>query len=441
LSVSEGAAKWTPKQRMKELPRAVAWMVMGAVEHEAYKGVEGVRALELDGDFMTICGADWEDVVRVHGRVREAGLGSALSGKEALRCYRMAAGMVPSDDAKKRVAMLKDRSGSGYWRMVLPATQMEEMEEMKSVVLDVTAAHVEFDSLLEYDTVFVQRLHDWDSYYVLKRLCKAGVRVVYDMDDDIFSLTPDNPAFHVISRDNQMAARECMKLADVVTTTTEELARRLGAVCDGEVYPVVVPNAMRTDGWVPTELTGSPDGIKRVFWQGSSTHEADWEVCIEGVDAVLASRDDVRLVILGCLPQAVQSRLALPHWKGKVEFMGFTDAETYFQIVKHLRAEVGLAPLVASQFNQAKSPIKWMENALIGMPTVASACLPYSEVIEDGVSGRLVGPDPEMWRRAIEGYLDDKRCRLAAVAASRRLVVQEYDIEKVAHIWKTLLLP
>lgn len=442
LNENEGMARWTPEQRMKELPYAVAWLSMGAQHNNPHKGMKDVVGLELDGEFFEMSLDDWNDVARVYDDIDNMRAGSLMSGRELLRRHRMALDIVEKEQsgASKSIVMLKDKSGAGYWRMILPSRGMSALSGMDEVRVDITSSEVKFDSLLEYDTIFVQRLHDWESYYILKKLKEAGRKVVYDIDDDIFSLTPDNPAFHVIGRDNQIAARECMKLADVVTTTTDVLAQRLYQVADGDIEPVVIPNSMNPEGWMPTELTGSPDKWKRIFWQGSATHEVDWEVCIDAVDSVLQERKDVRLVILGSLPKVIQERVNLPHWHGRIEYMGFSDTETYFQIVRHLRADVGLAPLVNTPFNEAKSPIKWMENALIGMPTVASAGHPYSDVIEDGKSGRVVPDDVAAWKNAIDGYLDDKDLRLRAVAESRKRIADEFDIRKVAESWKCVMM-
>jgi len=154
---------------------------------------------------------------------------------------------------------------------------------------------------------------------------------------------------------------------------------------------------------------------------------------------VMKERDNVRVVILGYLPKAVQKLVNLPHWKGRIEYMGFNDAETYFQIIKHLRAEVGLAPLADTTFNHSKSPIKWMENALIGMPTVASAVQPYSDVIDDGNNGRWAS-NPAEWKESIEWYLDNKKYRLDAVRESRKLISDRFDIRKVAEEWESVLI-
>jgi len=231
-----------------------------------------------------------------------------------------------------------------------------------------------------------------------------------------------------------------MRMADCVTTTTEVLAKRLAQVMDNGVMPVVIPNALDTDDrWLPTDQTGSPDGHKRIFWQGSATHGEDWEVCIEAVDEIMKKHEDARLVILGFLPPVVQERVKWPQYKGRIEFVGFSTAESYFEMIHHVRAEVGIAPLRSTSFNECKSPIKFLEYSVIGMPTVASHGHPYQDVIEDGVNGRLVSEDPEAWFKAIDSYLSDDKLRERTVEAARTTVKGRFDVKRVVETWKDVL--
>ncbi len=443
VTESEGVAVLPPEARKQEIPYLVVLWMLNAAVHENYRGEDGV-ALELDGKFYPMSRVDYETVRGIGTEIAGEYGGHMRSPREWMLVHRIACqklGVADTDPMLRgrSVVMLKDRGGAGYWRMVLPSKYLGRRLS-GAFRIDVTAAEVKFEHLLEYDTVFVQRLHDWESYYVLEKLKKAGKRIVYDMDDDIFSLTPDNPAFHVISRDNQQAAVACMKLADDVTTTTDVLADGLSQVTGR--LPEVIPNALDTqDGWNATDQCGSPDGHKRIFWQGSATHDADWEVCIEAVDRAMQRHEELRLVILGYLPKAVQQRVKLPHWKGKVEYVGFSDPETYFDLIKHIRAEVGLAPLTSSNFNRSKSPIKWLEATLIGMPVVASQGHPYSDVIDDGKSGRLVAGSPDEWFEAIEGYLTNADSRRIAIEASRIVANECFDINKVVKEWQEVLLP
>jgi ribonucleoside-diphosphate reductase alpha chain len=59
-------------------------------------------------------------------------------------------------------------------------------------------------------------------------------------------------------------------------------------------------------------------------------------------------------VILGYLPPCIERAMHLPQFKGRIEFCGFRDPETYYNLIHHVRADVGLAPVQHTSFNAAK---------------------------------------------------------------------------------------
>jgi len=353
--ISDSAPPLPPKKAEQVLPDVVAALVLGAGATRNYRDGDGVY-VHLPHDESQNWHLAKQDFERAEGVAKTLRDGLSIrhvvNAMDVLRIRRHADRILrelAEDASSKKLAMLKDKGSSGWWRMVLPARAMKA----DGWRVDCTAAPVEFDSLLEYDAVFVQRLHDWESFYTLERLRGAGKRIVYDIDDDLFNITPDNPAYNTITRDDQLAAANCMRLADLVTTTTSELQRRLTNVLDG-VSPLVVPNAWdMSDRW--SDELGSPDGIKRIFWSGGASHGADWEECFEAVSQVMHERDDVRLVIMGYLPPCVETLVGSePAFRSRVEFCGFRDPQTYYEMVHHVRAEVGLAPLRSTGFNAAK---------------------------------------------------------------------------------------
>ena len=190
LEICEGAVILPPKARQQEIPFLATWLLMGATVHKSYKGCKDVVALELDGEFREVAIQDMEIISELADRVsRKIPMTKVVSALQSLELYRLAQTEMQTLDKRsglKGVVMLKDMAGSGYWRMVLPARYMEK----DGIFIDVTAAAVKFDYLLEYDTVFIQRVHDWESFYVLEKLKTTGKRIVYDLDDDLFSITP-----------------------------------------------------------------------------------------------------------------------------------------------------------------------------------------------------------------------------------------------------------
>lgn len=439
-NLCDGCAVMSPKERQREIPLLAVCLLLGAWVYNHYKGNKDTVAIEMDYEWKIISLVDYEITKLVLEKLNDLRTSRMQpTNGQIIDLIRMATDIYEKMETpanKRGVIMLKDRSGSGYWRMVFPARYLEKSDSY----IDITAAGVKASSLMEYETIFVQRLHDWESYYLLEKLKRSGKRIVYDLDDDIFNIDKNNPAEKLIGRDDLKAAEACIKLADVVTTTVEPLKNVIIDVT-GVKDVVVISNAMDMDlGWRATPLTGSPDGLKRIFWQGGESHGEDWMECIDAIDAIMGEREDVRLVIFGYLPPIVISMSEVPHWKGKIEFLRFSEPETYFEMMKHVRAEVGIAPLKNTMFNQSKSSLKFMEYAATGMPTVASDEPPYSDVIEHGIDG-FIADNSQEWFDYISLCLDDKRKRLSVLEGARRKVREQFNIKKTVDEWKKVLLP
>jgi len=444
VKIGENVAPMSPRMAADRIPLAAAAMVFGA-HQESWHEKKDAMSVMVGGEEMVfhvsdygvaravadLIGREWQgDKVNVGDMVVPM---PSLSMKVVRLCQDRYRSITDTRAGKMGIVMLKDKGASGWWRMAYPARFMET----DGWYVDISAAEVGMDQLMEYDTIHVQRVHDWESHAMLRKLKQAGKHIVYDIDDDLFNITPDNPAWHIIGRDHQEAAAECMRLADVVVASTDELADRITSVVTDVDMVTVIPNALDLDdGWLPTALTGSPDDIKRVLWTGGASHAVDWEQCAGAVEEIMDERNDVHLVILGFLPPAVE-RMA-ERFADRIEFLGFRDPDTYMKILHHVRAEAALAPLRSTPFNACKTPIKFLEYSCAGIPTVASDCLPYDDVIDDKKSGRLV-ETPDEWKKALEWYLDHQSGRREAVDAARKTCRDRFDVKAAAKHWEQVL--
>ena len=438
------------QSRVMLLPYTVVKILTGARADANYEGKRDVVAVNWSDtkelmhvdDFRLakkVADALWKEYVEEKGM-----LSTVLTLPTGMYLHRIAQERIKrrvdkTCAGKKTAILIKDKSGCGYWRMVVPARYMDE----EKYHLECAEVEVVYDYLLEYDTIVVQRVHNWAEFYVIEKLKRAGKRVVYDIDDDIFNIPPDNPASQIILPDHQGAARAIMNVADLITTPSEVIRERFG-------FPdktVVIPNALDLDDGYPVlsgddaedlDKISSPDEWRRILWQGSPTHAQDWFECAQAVDQVMEMNDDVRLTILGFLPPVVQSFVedeSRPWWSARVEFEPFSEVETYIQTTKHLRAEVALAPLTDHPFNAAKSALKFVEYSAVGAPCVASNVTPYKEVMRDGENGRLAST-PAEWLECIQMLLDSGSERVNMVREARKTVREGYDIKKVAKQWE-----
>lgn len=280
------------------------------------------------------------------------------------------------------------------------------------------------------DTLYVQRPAKESTLRSLVTVLSHRHRpwVVVDYDDDLFNLDRSNPAYGYYRRDDTRAAiRLALRAADVVTTTTEYLAGRLRD--EGARTVVVVPNA------VPDAHLSRPDGVVDgvLGWAGSVSHARDWcEVPYLG--GVAGQHRVARFAVWG---MDVGARVGWP-----------TDRYTYTPWVKGheaylrgLRMGVGLAPLADVRFNRAKSDLRFVEYAALGVCVVASDVGPYAGSIRHGETGVLVGDRTGVgWCEALDVLLSDPgRARELGTAARASVAMRTVGVASA--LWETVLTP
>ena len=74
--------------------------------------------------------------------------------------------------------------------------------------------------------------------------------------------------------------------------------------------------------------------------------------------------------------------------------------------------------------------IKWLEAALVDVPTAAVRNDEFCSVIRDGETGFLCG-DEEEWRTALEKLIEDKELRKRIGEAARLEVIENYTTDTI----------
>lgn len=90
--------------------------------------------------------------------------------------------------------------------------------------------------------------------------------------------------------------------------------------------------------------------------------------------------------------------------------------------------DINLAPLVNSIFNRAKSEIKWIEAALVKVPTVASKIGAFSDAIIDGETGLLATDDE--WFDKLEALVLSTELRQEIADAAYQDVLENCTLSK-----------
>lgn len=282
---------------------------------------------------------------------------------------------------------------------------------------------------LDADVAVVQRITDERGVAFVAALKDHGHRVVVDVDDDLDALHPGHPYLSEVDGSKPGRHRrhlhEVCQLADVVTCTTPALADRYG-YGKAVVLPNLVPERYLAHRRIRSKRAAEP---LLVGWTGRPiSHIGDAGVMGGRVGPVVAAAGG-RFAAWGESADRTFLEVAVPP-KARRR-MPYRDLRGgYPQQVAKL--DVGLVPLVDSEFNRAKSWLKGIEYAALGVPFVASALPEYRRLAALG-AGELA-ETPAQWADAV-GALCASQRRRAERAAVGREVAATLTYEAHSHLW------
>jgi len=322
-----------------------------------------------------------------------------------------------------------DTGGCGWYRLRWPA------EVLRGQGHDVVVAEA-FDALflngqmirplIEADVVVLQRPLVQQVVEAIGRIQSLGIAVVVEVDDDFHALPKGHGARKgtSVANDptyNRLWLRRACERADLVTVTTPALAERYGAHGRVAVLPNLVPAS-----YLAVPSTPPRESAPTVGWTGSVvTHVGDLEVMGGVVPEVLAETG-ARFVSwgVGLTEQALGVKGRVRPW---ADLRG-----AYPRQVADL--DVGLVPLADNQFCRAKSALKGLEYAALGVPFVCSPRADYLRLGREVLPMVLVADDPETWRAALTVLLSNTD-RRAEIAELNREAARTQTYEQHADRW------
>lgn len=253
----------------------------------------------------------------------------------------------------------------------------------------------------EYHMIIVKQIDNATASQALLHWGKQNnCLIVQDYDDDMLAVREDQPASKMgyqVGGQRRAYTASMMSLADALIVSTTPLKESFTQVLK-EVFKdkkdiYVFPNYNDVNDWNYPQP--KKDGKKIVIgWAGSVTHDADLKIVMPALAKILDKYDNVYLELLGGIMQgsiAFLTKDFSPKAKDKLRVIFGTPAwDKYPELMMSQKWDIGLAPLIDDKFNRSKSHIKWMEYAMIGIPTIASDVYPYSKNIKEG-TGLLAG--------------------------------------------------
>ncbi|MBP0613991.1 glycosyltransferase [Jiella mangrovi] len=300
---------------------------------------------------------------------------------------------------------------------------------------------------------FLEKLHCFDAvfffrvpaYYEMIRAIdnarEVGCATFYEIDDLIFDREFYPPALETY--DNQISHKEhdglalgvplfrsALRVCENALLSTKPLVEYVRSM-DGEKPVFVHANALHSPHAQHVGHTGANVSNARVtifYGSGTKAHKQDFQELVEPALVAMAEKygDRVSIVLAGYMSPGAELRkytdnlvLLPPVW----------DVHQYWSTLS--AADINLAVLKPAPTTDVKSEIKWLEAAMLGIPSVISETALYADLIEDGVDG-VIARTPQDWTDALDRLIKDPELRGKIGAKARERALAEYGIPAMA---------
>ena len=170
------------------------------------------------------------------------------------------------------------------------------------------------------------------------------------------------------------------------------------------------------------DYSQTSDIVKIGYFSGSISHNENYELIKPAIKQLLKKYSNVQLHIVGILdiPQDMKP------FENQIVTHDYVDWDKLPALISEV--DINLAPLVDSIFNRAKSEIKWIEAALVKVPTVASKIGAFSDAVVDGETGLLAADDE--WFDKLEALVLSPELRQKIAESAYRAVLENCTLSK-----------
>lgn len=196
------------------------------------------------------------------------------------------------------------------------------------------------------------------------------------------------------------------RLCGSVWVATEVLSKRYPEARARVLPPLALPRTNQT----PDETSATP---MTVFYHGTAAHDREKRWLLEVAAAVQRRRPDTLFELSGG-PDVDRLYKDIP----RVRVTPPLPWPAFLERLERTPLHIGLAPLLDSSFNCARSHTKFLEISRCGAVGVYARRDPYAGVVEHGATGLLADDEPEAWVAAVLRLADNGQLRRSLAAAA-----------------------
>ncbi len=403
------------------------------------------------------CAAMSDEYFKLYGRLVEGDGGVAISAEAPARVKAAGRTAAPtparaalnrpsgwrSSGLRSLIAHVPQRAdgdvdGTGYIRVIRPLRHASLSRLCRLSISD--GKPPEFG---RHHAVLVQRdavRTPDEAAQIVDRCRSQNVRLIYEIDDDLFHLPANHTASGRFPPPVLTAMETIARGADTVVVSTAPLRERMIAL-NGNVR--ILPNALDERLWQPPggSVVARKAGAVGILYMGTRTHDEDLALVLPAIEKLRRRYGErVTLTCVGVFngpPRAGIAVETVPRAAGN--YPGFAQ----WMVSQAPRFDIGIAPLVANEFNRHKSGIKYLDYAACGLTPVVSDATAYRGTVTHGETGLLVSQDPDAWYEALRRLIEDQALRERLARNARADLLARHTLaaqaEERRRIWTEIL--
>jgi len=329
-------------------------------------------------------------------------------------------------------------TGVDFARVIQPMRQLGRNSDFEVIHFDINKKTDWLWVSQNVDIIFFNYLHNPWGYAAMGAMArKHGVKLVLDLDDSLWDIATDNPAYKVFHYKSEalMNFNSICKDVDYITTTNSYLRNVIvhNTLIRHEKVKII-PN------YVDLELYShispfKPDSYKvTLLHYGSTTHFHDLrnEEFEKGMEMIMETYPNVVFKTVGALIQDYKMKWGMRYFNSyghediyqwiKGRFREFMDEATFLVV-----------PLNVNTYNKSKSDIKWQEISTAKKVGCFTDIRQYQEVIKHGQNGFLCRTAQD-WYKSIKFLIDNPEKRKKMGEQAYKDVVELHQIQN--NIWR-----